>query len=264
MSLELIKQHAEWLSNNKVIKPNLSNVDLSYANLSYANLRNANLSDANLRNANLSDANLSKVDLSNVDLSYANLRNANLRNANLRNANLSDADLSNADLRNANLRNADLSNVDLSYANLSYANLRNANLSDANLSNVDLSNVDLSYAIGLLSPINWIENNFEKSSDGIIVYKVIGGTDYLPNNKWLIKSGSILEEECNPTRTINCACGVNFGTLEWCQNYTGDNLWKCLIRWEWLVDVIVPYHTDGKARCSKLQLIEIVEKICLK
>jgi len=30
--------------------------------------------------------------------------------------------------------------------------------------------------------------------------------------------------------------------------------------WEDLADVVVPYNTDGKARCARLQLIEPLEK----
>jgi hypothetical protein len=45
-------------------------------------------------------------------------------------------------------------------------------------------------------------------------------------------------------------------------NYDGDiwKTWKVLIRWEWLAGVIVPYNTDGKIRCERCELLEIVER----
>lgn len=37
------------------------------------------------------------------------------------------------------------------------------------------------------------------------------------------------------------------------------DVWKVLIRWEWLAGVCVPYNTDGKIRCERVKLVEIVE-----
>ena len=36
-------------------------------------------------------------------------------------------------------------------------------------------------------------------------------------------------------------------------------IWKLLIRWEWLPGVVVPYNTDGKIRCERAELVEVVE-----
>ena len=187
----------------------------------------------------------------------ADLSNADLSNANLSNANLRDADLSNADLSNANLRDADLSNADLSNANLSNANLRYANLRYANLSNADLSNAD-----GLLSAIDYLESHFEKTSEGYIAYKTFGG-EYNPPEKWVLQSGSVITENVNFDRTRECGCGINVAPLSWVKERyakNGENIWRVLIRYEWLVGVCVPYHTDGKIRCEKVELIEIVNE----
>ena len=163
--------------------------------------------------------------------------------ANLRNADLRYADLRNADLRYADLRNADLRNADLRYADLRYADLRYA----------DLSNAD-----GLLSAIDYLRQHFEVTPEGFIAYKTFG-SQYRPPEKWVIQSGSIIQENVNFDRCNECGCGINVAPLEWVRsNYNGE-IWKVLIRFEWLAGVCVPYHTDGKIRCERVQLVEIVE-----
>ena len=175
-----------------------------------------------------------------ADLRYANLRYADLSNANLSNANLRYADLSNADLSNANL-----SNADLRYANLRYA---------------DLSNADLSGADGLLSSIEFLNENFEKTDKGYIAYKVFNG-EYDPPEKWVIQPGSIITENVNYNSSNECGCGINVAPLEWVKKYYKRKpIWRVLIRFEWLVGVCVPYHTDGEIRCEKVELLEIVEE----
>ena len=204
------------------------------ANLSKTNLSCYNLHEVNLRKANLSGADLSEADLCEADLSLANLRKANLRKANLRKADLCETDL----------RGANLSGANLCWTNLCWTDLREA---------------DLSGLKGLLDPIEWIKNNFKTCNEGIIVYKCIGNTDYSPAKNWMIESGSILKEIVNSNRVDCCGCGVNFGTKEWCiYNYPNAATWKCLIRWEWVMGIVVPYNTDGKARCERLQLLEKV------
>ncbi len=202
-----------------------------------------NLSRAYLSGANLRGANLTEAYLSGADLSRANLSRANLSGANLRGADLSGANLTYADLSGANLTYADLSGADLSGANLSGANLRDANLSMAN---------------GLLDPVEYIAQNFEPSQDGIIVYKTFSG-QYAPPETWKVEPGSVITEICNPDRGTDCASGVNVATLAWVKKtYPNLPIWKLLIRWEWLPGVVVPFMTDGKIRCSRAQLLEVV------
>jgi|LSQX01.1.fsa_nt_gb uncharacterized protein YjbI with pentapeptide repeats len=185
-----------------------------------------------------------------ADLSYADLSGADLRYANLRYANLSGANLSGADLRYANL----------SGANLSYANLSGADLRYANLSYADLSGANLSGATGLLNASDWLAANLERTAEGYIAYKRFGtNTQYA--QPWQPEPGAEITEVCNPLPTCDCACGVNWGTRQWCNNnYQGAELWRCLLRWEDLADTVVPYNTDGKARSARLTCIERVEE----
>ena len=81
--------------------------------------------------------------------------------------------------------------------------------------------------------------HFEADDLGYIVYKRIGAalTHKAPPDHWTIVPGAILREVVNPCRVSDCACGINFGTREWCADHYPDAaLWRCRIRWAWLPD----------------------------
>jgi len=149
----------------------------------------------------------------------------------------------------------------LEWLNLSGADLRCANLNGANLRHADLRNADLrcanlSGAVGLLSAVLWLADNFTHNEKGVIVYKRIGATEYSTPQNWVIAENSIITETCNPCRTNECACGINFGTRKWIDTHYQDaDIWECLITWYDLAGVVVPYNTDGKARCERLTLL---------
>ena len=165
-----------------------------------------------------------------------------------RRADLSEANLSGANLSGANLREADLSEADLSEANLSEADLRGANLSGANLSG----------AMGLLPSVNFLEAHFERTDAGYIAYKTFNVIYTVPA-AWEIKGGAIISENVNSDRCTECGCGINVAPLEWVKrNYVNEPIWKVLIRWEWLCGVCVPYMSDGKIRCERVELLEVV------
>ena len=152
-----------------------------------------------------------------------------------------------ADLREANLREADLRGADLRAADLTEADLRWA---------------DLTGAIGLLDPSEWVAANLERDPEGrgVIAYKAFG-LQYDPPAHWRIEPGSVISEVVNPLPTVDCGSGVNVGTLAWVRRNADNRLpiWRCLIRWEWAFSVVVPYGTDGKFRCSKVELLGTVE-----
>ena len=144
-----------------------------------------------------------------------------------------------------------------SRADLSRANLSRANLSGADLSGADLRWANLSGAEGLLSTVNFLEAHFERTEEGYIAYKTFGGS-YATPDSWKIEPGSVISENVLFDRCAACGCGVNVAPLDWVRrNYSGT-IWKVLIRWEWLCGVCVPYHSDGKIRCERVELIETV------
>ena len=200
-------------------------------------------------------ANLRGADLRGADMRGADMSGADLRGADLSSANLSSADLRGADMRGANLRSANLRG-----ANLRYADLSSAALSSANLSGAALSSANLSGASGLLSSSEYLDDNFEFLPDGsMVVYKTFSHHFNAPDS-WTIHPGAVITETCNPCRVSDCASGINVAKRDWDDFGTGD-LWKLIIKPQWLAGVVVPYRTDGKIRCEKAQLIEIVDRI---
>ena len=152
---------------------------------------------------------------------------------------------------------ANLIDANLSRADLSDANLIGANLSDANLSGAYLSRADLSQVKGILRAQEWL-GLFEADELGVIVYRAENG-QYNHPASWKFEPGLYLTETPNPDRCTTCGCGVSFATLEWVRkNYPEGAIWKCRIRWMDLADVVVPFMTDGKARCARLELLEKV------
>ena len=201
-------------------------------------------------------------DLSCADLSGSNLSGSNLRSADLRSADLSGSNLRSADLSGSNLRSADLSGSNLSGSNLRSADLSGSNLSGSNLRSADLRSADLSGSNGIMSAIAFMDAHFERTPDGFIAYKTFGSS-YSPNSDWKIEPGSVLTEVVNPDRTCSCGCGINVAPLSWVKDNATNggrlSIWKVLIRWEWLMGVVVPFGSDGKVRCEKVELIEVVK-----
>lgn len=133
-----------------------------------------------------------------------------------------------------------------------------ADLSGADLNMANLSRANLSGAKGLLDTVNFMESYFERVDLGYIVYKTFGGS-YEPPTEWKIKPESIITETVNFDRCTECGSGINVAPLEWVKHeYPNKQIWKCLIEWPWLVGVCVPYNTDGKIRCSRVRLLEVV------
>jgi hypothetical protein len=250
------------LSGSNLRGSNLRDSDLSGSNLSGSDLRDSNLRGSDLSGSNLSGSDLRYSNLRGSDLRYSNLSGSNLRGSNLSDSNLSDSDLSGSDLSGSDLRYSNLRGSDLRDSDLSGSNLSGSDLRDSNLRGSDLRYSNLSGSKDLPISTDFLEG-LESDENGLIVYKRIGSgaTTYDPPESWTIAPGAVLTEVVNPCRTSECASGVNFGTREWCEkNYTGAELWKCRIAWIDLADVVVPYHTDGKARCARLTLLEVVDE----
>ena len=130
-----------------------------------------------------------------------------------------------------------------------------ADLRGADLRGADLRGANLSGAKGLLSAAEWLTKTFESDSDGLIVYKAFG---YFadPPDHWEIELGSVLTETPNPDRCATCGSGINFAPIAWIKGHISRDIWRCRLAWIDLADVVVPFNTDGKARCARLTLIE--------
>jgi hypothetical protein len=131
----------------------------------------------------------------------------------------------------------------------------------ANMSCADMSGANMSGANGLLNASLYLAQ-FERCADGIIVYRWEHGCNTAPSG-WFFAPGMVISESgVNPDRCTECGSGVNFATKAWCLKiiitHSGP-LWKCLIPWAQVADVVVPFNTDGKARCRMLVLLNTVE-----
>ena len=194
-----------------------------------------------------------------ADLSGAKLSGADLSGADLSEANLSGADLSRADLSWSKLSEANLSGADLSWSKLPRSKLSGADLSRADLSGAKLSGANLSGAKGLTSAADFLKTHFEQTEAGFIAYKTFNSRRRAPST-WSIEKGSIIEENVNCDRCTDCGCGINVAPIEWVKRRYSGAVWKVLIRWEWLAGVCVPYMSDGKIRCERVELLEIVKE----
>lgn len=234
----IIKKHADWLAGREGTRADLCGATLIGANLSEVNLSGANLSGANLSHADLWEANLSGADLS----------KAILNNASLSKTNLSDADLGSADLSGANL-----SGANLNYANLTDARLRCANLSGTDLQYANLSGSDLSGVIGLIDAKKFL-SQFKTNKEGYLVYKTFGEV-YASSSSWVIKPLSEITEVVNPLPTVECGCGINVATINWVVENCTFTVYECLLKFEDLIDCVVPYETKGKFRVGKVTIL---------
>ena len=104
-----------------------------------------------------------------------------------------------------------------------------------------------------------MQENFEQTDKGFIVYKVFGHS-YISPSAWKIEEGAIITEIVNNNPSCECACGVNFGSKDWIKTNVNCEkvVWKCLLAWESLATLCVPYSTDGKARCGQLLLMKVI------
>jgi len=246
-----------YLTEANSIKEAVEEAITRYSDLAYADLRYANLRNANLRNANLRCANLRNADLEDANLSYADLEDANLEGAILVGAIFVDADLRYANLEYTNLEGANLRGANLRYANLTNANLSYVDLRNTNLEGANFTGVNLSQTKGLLNSADWLKQNFKFDKRGrLIVYKAFGDTYYSSPSNWKIKTNQVITEIVNSCRTSSCGCGVNFATKKWIRKVYEDKvdieIRQCYIKPIDFVDIVVPYNTDGKARCERL------------
>ena len=137
--------------------------------------------------------------------------------------------------------------------------LNNEGGSLANLRWADLRWANLSGAEGLLSTVNFLESYFERTPDGYIAYKTFN-SEYKAPDKWKIEAGAIIEENVLFDRCVSCGCGINVAPINWVRAHYKGDVWKVLIRWEWLCGVCVPYHSDSKIRCERVELLEVVKE----
>ena len=146
---------------------------------------------------------------------------------------------------------------DLNNAKFAKCELRDCFIVDCNFGASNFSQTE-----GLHSQTTILENKFEKTDEGYICYKIFD-LYHTPPETWDIEEGSIITEVVNQTRSVACAAGIHVGDRAWMKHTTETRdtkeIWKCLIKFEWLADVCVPFSNEGKIRVGKLKILERVD-----
>ena len=192
------------------------------------------------------------IELSDVDLSYCDIRNSTFIDCKFTNVTFKGAHLQNNNFKDCMFYNSLVKSSRLRYSDFTEAKF-------FKLSN--MIDVDLSGSTGLVSPIDFMEKNFEKTEEGYIAYKSFN-TYYNSPKSWNLVPGEVIQETPNCNRFEQCGCGINVAPLSWMitDAESGDKeVWKVLIKFEWLPGIVVPYIGDGKVRCEKVKLIEKIE-----
>lgn len=256
---EILEKHRKWLASEPDGERAVVNdCDMHGLDLSDRHLRGCDLSFCDMSHCDISGSDLSECEMTQCILNYSNLSYSDMHESDIYNCELIGCNMHDSDMRDCDMIECDMRNSDLRNSNLSNSRLRNSNLGGCLMVGCNLAHGDLSGCKGLVSPIRYMEENFDRSSDGYIAYKVFNAS-YIAPGKWEIRPGAVINETVNANRTDDCGCGVNVATLDWVEDNCRGKIWKVLIRWEWLPGVCVPYNTDGKIRCERVELIEIVQ-----
>ena len=233
--------------------------DFSNSNFSFANFNKTRFASDSFIRCNFNNANFTHTIFSNavfwgVSFKGTSFKQTIFEFTRFNKTDFSGVDFTDTDFYKSNFKgayfDADFSNCDFKGSNFCEANFKSLNFFSNNFHNVDISG-----AKGLSSPSDYLETHFEKTKDGFIAYKTFNNTYYSPDY-WEIKEGSVIKENVNHDVFDGCGCGINVATFEWVKKNADGEVWKVLIEWPWLADVVVPFTTDGKIRCGKVRLIE--------
>lgn len=178
---------------------------------------------------------------------HAEMRLSNFRCCNFRKANFTNADMRSSNFSYSDFSGADLTNADLSHSDLSHAIFRNTNFTNTNLERANIECAEFDNCIGLLDPSDWIEENFDSDDEGIIVYKEF--TWNMPRLNFSM---------VHPSRTMLSGSGISFAPLAYLKTRGSSPIFRCRILWRDAPSIVVPFNTEGVARCSRLQVIEKV------
>jgi len=208
--------------------------------------------------SNFAESNWTTVDVKYTDMSLTNFKKSKFHFVNF----------NNCDLEDSKFDSVEMTEVEFKISNLNRASFQNVKFNDDSIQIIqcNLYETNFSQSKGLLNPIDYLSENFEWNNDGMIVYKIF---DHFMPTVWpdFKRSGDILTEEPNYDRTSNFSCGINAANQEWFQNINqsgtfervpkfSQDVWKCLIKFQWLPGVVVPYNPEGQIRCCRLQLIK--------
>lgn len=263
---DYIEKHEKWLKGGSgeqfILKDQVfSHLDFRGANLEAAYLPRCKFNNCKMEDVNFEDSNLAgAVFITRIYLSRFNFNKADLRDAEFKHVAMPNTTFIRATLAGVEFYNCEMCHnvFDHSRARMTFfkdSDLSRSEFKHAGLNNLWFLNSNLSGVKGLFSQSEWIRDNLESTKEGVICYKQFNCYEE-PPPEWDISEGSTIEEVVNYDRTIECGCGVNVAARDWHWFKTSAHVWECLIKWEWLPGVVVPYSTDGKFRTEKLKLVK--------
>lgn len=201
------------------------------------------------------DPNFRGLDLKGMDFTGAYLKNVSFRECNLSGACFKDADITrtlfiDCDLSRAIFVDAHVKAVTFCRCKFNGADLTRAKIVDAKISMVNFSGVK-----GLDIPSVLAE--LERTDNGFIAYKTFHEM-YSPPEHWIIKKGSVITENVNPSIFETCGCGINVATLKWVRYRTEKLVWEVEIPFD--AQIVVPLFTYGKFRVNRCRLIRSIPR----
>ncbi len=210
--------------------------------------REATFRNLYAREATFNDLDAREATFNDLDAREATFRNLYAREATFRNLYAREATFNDLDAREATFNDLDAREATFNDLDARATAMKTYNFSGAKWAK-------------RLTASQYLAERFERTDKGYIVYKTFGAFN-MPNPAWVIEPNSVIEEIPNLLPTVECGAGINVAPLRWVEenNSRTTPIWKCLIEWDWLSDVVVPWMTDGKIRCGKLRLLEIVER----
>jgi hypothetical protein len=202
-----------------------------------------------------------RPDYSGQKLAHHDFRNKNVAACSFNHADLRGVNFANANLRYASFVGADCSMCNFAGADLRAVRFKGANLKDAFLRGAWLTGTDFSNADGLLTTVDLLNEHFEwsvgKHSLEVWRTEVSQFSDYWGQ----LRPGKELRQRVNSDRCSLDGCGVSFATKQMMALKFKPPYWRCEIAFNWLPDVVIPFNTDGRGRCSRLRLMERVERL---
>ena len=270
---ESVEEARRILSCNN-IKKVFRNLNLTAFDFERADLESSKFYNCVLNHVAFWNVKLNNVDFFNCELTATGIANS----TEIKSIVFSDCDLSFAYITNTKLIGAHFDYCILDHTQMQYSKIERTTFSKCNGRHTDFnyavfdssifvqcafSSLKTSGTSGYYNKNGWMAQ-FERDELGWIVYKRISNgsqrtTEFDIPEYWDIAPGNFIEETVNTEVFTECGCGVNFGTLDWCTKYyRRADLWKCRIRYEDAASIVVPENSTGKARCGRLELIEIV------
>ena len=256
---KLIMSYRGFLTVNGMPRriPNTSDtprVCVSFANKKFFNVdihEGLLLYDSDFHGSNFGDSSCKSVEF----------HRSNFTDVNAWKCDFNNADFSGCDLTRAYFNECDLRGANFSGAKLISTRFIKCKLDDAAFDEARANRPVFNGSTGMFDPIEFMANHFERTEEGYIAYKIFDGMYKMPED-WDINPGSVIAENANLNPFDNCGCGINVAPLEWVRAFRLKNdafdqpIWRCLIRWEWLPGVVVPFGTNGKIRCNRVEILD--------